>query len=104
VSSTLKKPRWTNATVLEDVTEVAKLKDAVRGEILVYGSYQLVRTLIEHDLVDELRLIVFPVVLGAGQRLFVEATDRTPLRLVRSQTLGEGLLLVIYEVVRTASR
>jgi dihydrofolate reductase len=104
VSSTLKKPRWTNATVLEDVTEVAKLKEAVRGEILVYGSYQLVRTLIEHDLVDELRLIVFPVVLGAGQRLFVEATDRTPLRLVRSQTLGEGLLLVIYEVVRTASR
>ena len=104
VSSTLKKPKWTNATVLKDVVkEVPKLKQEVGGDILVYGSYQLVRTLMEHRLVDEFRLIVFPVVLGAGERLFGETTDKTPLRLVRSQTLGEGLLLVTYEVVRAAS-
>jgi dihydrofolate reductase len=105
VSSTSKKPMWTNATVLNDVVkEVSKLKQEVRGDILVYGSYQLVRTLMEHRLVDEIRLIVFPVVLGAGERLFGQTTDKTPLRLVRSQTLGEGLLLVTYEVVRAASR
>ncbi len=105
VSSTLKKPRWTNATVLKDVVkDVSRLKQEVGGDILVYGSYQLVRTLIELRLVDEFRLTVFPVVLGAGERLFGETTDKTPLRLVRSQTLGEGLLLVTYEVVRAASR
>jgi dihydrofolate reductase len=105
VSSTLKKPKWTNSTVLKDgVKEVSKLKQEVGGEILVYGSYQLVRTLMEHRLVDEFRLTVFPVVLGAGERLFGETTDKTPLRLVRSQTIGEGLLLVTYEVARAASR
>jgi dihydrofolate reductase len=104
VSSTLKKPMWTNATVLEDVMEVSKLKQETRGEILIYGSYQLVRTLIEHRLVDEFRLVVFPVVLGAGERLFRETADKTPLRLVRSHTIGEGLLLLTYEVVRAASR
>jgi len=103
VSSTLKKPKWTNSTVLKDVVkEVPRLKREVNGDILVYGSYQLVRTLMEHRLVDEFRLIVFPVVLGAGERLFGETTDKTPVRLVRSQTLGEGLLLVTYEVVRAA--
>jgi dihydrofolate reductase len=105
VSSTLKKPKWTNSTVLKDVVkEVSKLKQEVGGDILVYGSYQLVRTLIEHRLVDEFRLVIFPVVLGAGERLFRETTDKTPLRLVRSHTIGEGLLLVTYEVVRAASR
>jgi dihydrofolate reductase len=104
VSSTLKKAKWTNATVLKDVVEeVPRLKQEIRGDILVYGSYQLVRTLLEHRLVDEFRLIVFPVVLGAGERVFGETTDKTPLRLVRSQTLGEGLLLVTYEVVREVS-
>ena len=98
VSSTLTKPKWTNATVLTDVEEVARVKQEVRGELLVYGSYALVRTLIEHRLVDEFRLLVFPVVLGAGERLFRETTEKTPLRLVRSQTVGEGLLLVTYEV------
>jgi len=102
VSSTLKKPKWTNSTVLKDAKEVSKLKREVEGEILVYGSYQLVRTLIEQRLVDEFRLLVFPVVLGAGERLFRETADKTPLRLVRSQTLGEGLLLVTYEVVPAA--
>ena len=104
VSSTLKKPMWTNATVLKDVQEVSKLKQEVGGDILVLGSYQLVRTLMEHRLVDEFRLIVFPAVVGAGERLFGETADGTPLRLVRSQTMGEGLLLVTYEVVRAASR
>ena len=105
MSSTLKKPKWTNATVLKDVVkEVPTLKQEVGGDILVYGSNQLVRTLMEHRLVDEFRLVVFPVVLGAGERLFGETTDKTPLRLVRSQTIGEGLLLVTYEAVRAASR
>ena len=104
VSSTLKKPKWTNSTVLKDVVkDVSKLKQEVGGEILVYGSYQLVRALMEHRLVDEFRLTVFPVVLGSGERLFGEITDKTSLRLVRSQTIGEGLLLVTYEVVRAAS-
>jgi dihydrofolate reductase len=99
----LKNPKWTNSTVLKDVVkEVPRLKREVTGDILVYGSYQLVRTLMEHRLVDEFRLIVFPVVLGAGERLFGETTDKTPVRLVHSQTLGEGLLLVTYEVVRAA--
>jgi len=104
VSSTLKKPMWTNATVLKNVNEVAKLKQEVQGEILVYGSYQLTQTLIEHRLVDEFRLLVFPVVVGSGDRLFRETADNTPLRLASSQILGEGLLLVTYEVVRAASR
>jgi dihydrofolate reductase len=102
VSSTLTKAKWTNATVLKDLKEVPKLKQKVRGDILIYGSYQLVRTLMEHRLVDELRLLVFPVVLGAGERLFGESTDKTPLRLVRTQTIGEGLVLLAYEVFRAA--
>jgi dihydrofolate reductase len=90
--------------VLKDVVkEVSKLKQEVGGDILIYGSYQLVRTLLEHRLVDEFRLVIFPVVLGAGERLFGETTDKTPLRLLRSQPIGAGLLLVTYEVVRAAS-
>lgn len=102
VSSTLKEPRWSNATVLrgEVVKEVSKLKAEVDGEILVYASYHLVPTLIEHDLVDEIRLVIFPVVLGGGDRLFGAIGKSTPLRLVRTETIGEGLLLVTYEVVR----
>jgi dihydrofolate reductase len=77
VSSTLEQPHWNNATVLKGdvVDEVSKLKQKVAGEVLIYASYQLVRTLIEHDLVDELRLVVFPVMLGAGERLFGETSD-----------------------------
>jgi dihydrofolate reductase len=102
VSSTLEQPHWNNATVLKGdvVDEVSKLKQEVAGEILVYASYQLVRTLIEHDLVDELRLVVFPVMLGAGERLFGETSDKKPLRLLSTRTIGDGLAFLTYELVR----
>jgi dihydrofolate reductase len=104
VSSTLKDAKWSNATIIKDdvVTQVGKLKQEIHGEILVYASYQLVQTLIEHDLVDELRLVIFPVVLGAGERLFGATSDKTPLRLVSVTTIGDGLTFVTYEVVRVA--
>jgi dihydrofolate reductase len=104
VSSTLKEPKWSNATVLKGdvVKEVSELKQLIGGDILIYASYQLVRTLIEHGLVDEFRLVIYPVVLGAGERLFGETSDKTPLRLVRTQTIGQGLPLLTYEVVRAA--
>jgi dihydrofolate reductase len=102
VSSTLQHPRWSNSTVLKGdvVNEVSKLKQELDGEILVYASYQLGRTLIEHDLVDELRLVVFPVVLGAGERLFGETSDKKSLRLLHTRTVGDGLASLTYEVVR----
>jgi dihydrofolate reductase len=102
VSSTLVDPHWNNSTVLKGdvVTEVSKLKKRLDGEIVVYASYQLGRTLIENDLVDELRLVVFPVVLGAGERLFGEASDKTALRLVDTGIVGDGLAFLTYEVVR----
>ena len=104
VSSTLQEPRWSNATVLRGnvVSEVSKLKQALDGDIVVYASYQLGRTLIEHDLVDELRLFVFPVVLGAGERLFGDTSDKKPIRLVDSRTVGNGLAFLTYEMVREA--
>jgi dihydrofolate reductase len=101
VSSTLEHPRWSNATVLTgDVpAEISKLKQAIDGEILVYASYRLGRTLIEHDLVDELRLVVFPVVLGVGERLFGETSDKKAMRLIDNRTLGDGLAFLTYEFV-----
>jgi len=104
VSSTLKEPRWTNATVLTgDVADaVSKLKQELDGDIVVYASTQLVHTLMEHDLVDELRLTVYPVVLGAGERLFGQTSDSRPLRLVSTQTIGDGLAFLTYERVRNA--
>jgi dihydrofolate reductase len=104
VSSTLEKPKWSNATVLRGdvVSEVSKLKRELDGDIVVYASYQLGRTLMEHDLVDELRLFVFPVVLGAGERLFGETSDKQPMRLVRARTIGDGLAFLTYERVRNA--
>jgi dihydrofolate reductase len=104
VSSDLEHPRWSNATVLKgDVAAgVSKLKQEIDGEILVYASYQLVRTLIEHDLADELRLVVFPVVLGAGKRLFGETSDRKPLRLLSTRTIGDSLAFLTYKVIRDA--
>ena len=104
VSSTLKDAKWSNSTIINGdvVSEVSKLKQEIRGEILVYASYQLVHTLIEHDLVDELRLVIFPVVLGAGERLFGATSDKKPLRLVDVTTIGDGLTFVTYEVVRDA--
>src|SRR5436309_3142590 len=102
VSSTLEDPDWHNTTVLKGdaVNEVSKLKQELNGEINVPASFQLARTLIEHDLVDELRLKIFPVVLGAGERLFGETSDKKSLRLLHTQTLGDGLAYVSYEVVR----
>src|SRR5207248_2050921 len=96
VSSTLEQPRWTNVTVLRGdvVDEVTKLKQQVTGEIVVYASYQLVRTLLEHDLVDGLRLFMFPMVLGAGERLFGETSDQKPVRLVDCRTVGDNLVLL----------
>jgi len=102
VSSTLEDAAWSNATVLKGdaVDEVVKLKQELDGDVLVYASYQLGRALLEHDIVDELRLFVFPVVLGDGERLFGETSDRKPLRLVESRTVGAGLVFVTYEVAR----
>ena len=103
VSSTLEDPQWNNSTVLRgDVaTEVSKLKQELDGEIVVPGSHQLVHTLLEHDLVDEVRLVVFPVVLGAGKRLFGETSDRRPMRLVDTKTIGDRLVLLAYARVRS---
>jgi dihydrofolate reductase len=99
VSSTLSKPEWTNSTVLDgDVVDaVSKLKQEKDGNIVVHGSARLVQTLIEHGLVDELRLMVFPVVLGAGKRVFGETSDKKRLRLADSTTVGDGVLILIYE-------
>ena len=104
VSSTLQEPKWSNSTVLKGdvVSEVSTLKQKVDGDIVVYASYQLERALIEHDLVDELRLFVFPVVLGAGERLFGEISDKKPLRLVDAKAVGHGLAFLTYEFVRDA--
>ena len=90
--------RWENSTILSGdfATEIAKLKDQVDGVILVAGSAQLVQGLVEHDLVDELRLMVFPVLLGSGKRLFGEHADKKPLRLVDSRTVGDGIELQTY--------
>src|ERR671922_998781 len=102
VSSTLTDPDWNNSTVLKGdvVDEVSKLKQELNGEVVVVASFQLVRTLMEHDLVDELRLKIFPVVLGAGERLFGETSDKKPMRLVDTQTVGEGVALLTYEPLR----
>ena len=104
VSSSLEHPDWNNSTVLQGdvVTAVTKLKQELDGEIVVPASYQLGRTLIEHDLVDELRLVVFPVVLGAGERLFGETSGKTSMRLLDTRTVGDGLAYLTYEVVREA--
>jgi dihydrofolate reductase len=104
VSSTLVEPEWANSTVLDGdvVQEVSKLKQELDGEIVIPASYQLGRTLLEHDLVDELRLVVFPVVLGTGERLFGETSDKKPMRLIDTKTIGDGLLFLAYEFVREA--
>src|SRR4051794_25966706 len=102
VSSTLEDPGWSNSIVLKGdvVSEISKLKHELDGDIVVPASYQLGRTLIERDLVDELRLVVFPVVLGAGERLFGETSAKRPMRLVDSRTIGDGLAFLTYEFVR----
>jgi len=102
VSSTLADPGWGNSTVVtgDAVREVSKLKERLAGEIVVPGSLQLVRALLGNDLADELRLLVYPYVLGAGERLFGELADKLPLRLVASRTVGENLPHLTYQVDR----
>jgi dihydrofolate reductase len=99
VSATLKDPEWTNSTVIAgDVpAEVRRVKDAVDGELQVHGSCRLVQTLIEHDLVDELHLMVFPVILGSGKRLFGDTSDKKALRLAESRTVGDGVGTLVYQ-------
>ena len=106
VSSTLEDPEWNNTTVLKGdvVNEVSKLKQDLNGDINVPASFQLARTLIEHDLVDELRLKIFPVVLGAGERLFGETSDKKPMRLVDTQSVGDGVAILTYERVRDVQK
>jgi dihydrofolate reductase len=98
VSSTLENPEWNNTTVLAGdlAEEVSKLRNTIDGDILVAGSARLVQALIEHDLVDELRLMVFPVVLGKGKRLFGETSAKKPLKLADSKFVGDGIAILIY--------
>jgi dihydrofolate reductase len=102
VSSTLEKADWTNSTVLEGdlAAGVAALRQKHDGDVVVNGSARLVQALIEHDLVDELRLMVFPVVLGSGRRLFGETSDKKRFRLTSSKTVGDGVAIQVYEPVR----
>jgi dihydrofolate reductase len=104
VSSTLDHLAWNNSTVIRGgvLNEVAKLKQELTGNIVVPASFQLVHALLEHDLVDELRLKIFPVVLGDGERLFGETSDKKPMRLVGTQAVGGGVALLTYERVRDA--
>ena len=99
VSSTLHDPAWTNMTVLrgEVVDEASALKQQLAGDIVVAGSFQLVHTLLEHDLVDELRLMIYPVVLRAGARLFGETSDKKPLRLIGNTTVAGDLAYLTYQ-------
>ena len=103
VSSTLHDPAWHNSTVLDGdaVSAVSALKQQLAGDIVVAASFQLVHTLLEHDLVDELRLMIYPVVLGAGKRLFGETSDKKPMRLVGNETVDD-LAFLTYELVRDA--
>ena len=100
VSSTLEDPDWTNSTVIEgdDLSEaVARIKDGHDGDVVVHGSAQLVQALLANDLLDELRLMVFPVVLGSGKRLWGESSDKTRLKLVDSRPVGdEGVVVLTY--------
>ena len=99
VSSTLDKAEWKNSTVLKGdvVKEVSKLRQKPGGDIVVHGSAQLVQTLLEHDLVDELRLMIFPVILGSGKRLFGETSDKKSMRLTDSKTVGKGVTILIFQ-------
>ena len=102
VSSSLHDPEWTNSTVLngDPLSEVTKLKRMVKGEIIVPASFELVSVLMEHDLVDELRLKLFPVVLGAGKRLFGETSEKKRMRLVDTRTVDGDVCFLTFERVR----
>jgi dihydrofolate reductase len=104
VSSTLGHPAWNNVTVLNgDVgSDVSTLRRDLAGDIVVYGSIQLAHTLMQHDLVDELRLMIYPVVLGTGERLFTETGQTKPMRLMQARTVGDGLIFATYQPARDA--
>jgi dihydrofolate reductase len=101
VSTTLTEPVWTNSTVVSGdvVSDVAKLKKTIDGDLVIYASYQLGKVLLAADLIDELRLFLFPVVLGSGVRLFDATVNRTSLRLTDDQAVGDGLRLLVFEVL-----
>jgi dihydrofolate reductase len=101
VSATLEDPAWNNSAVLRGdvLNEVSTLRQELNGEIVIPGSFQLVHALIEHDLVDEVRLKVFPVMLGAGARLFGQTSDKKPMRLLDTQTLEGGIVFLIYQPI-----
>jgi dihydrofolate reductase len=98
VSSSLEHPDWNNSKVLKGdvLNEVSKLKQALTGEIVVWASFQLVHELMDHDLVDELRLKIYPVVLGAGERLFAETSDKIAMRVVASQIVDGEVAFLTY--------
>jgi dihydrofolate reductase len=96
VSTTLDNADWSNTTVLKELDDVRRVKDEIDGDIVVHGSAQLVQGLIENDLVDELRLMVFPIVLGTGKRLFGETSDKKPLQLAATRTVGDGVSILTY--------
>jgi dihydrofolate reductase len=96
VSTTLESADWNNTTILRSLDDVAKAKDDVDGVMLVAGSAQLVQGLLERDLVDELRLMVFPVVLGTGKRLWGETSDKKAFTLADSKTVGEGIAILTF--------
>jgi dihydrofolate reductase len=104
VSSTIQDAKWNNSMVLKGdvINQVSKLKQDLDGDIVVPASHQLVRTLMEHDLVDQLRLMVHPVALGAGERLFDEVSDKQSMRLLDTRTIGDSLVFLAYEVVSEA--
>jgi dihydrofolate reductase len=100
VSSTLQDPQWNNTTVIgggDVVGSISKLREETSGELAVHGSAQLAAALLDHDLVDELRLMVFPIVLGSGKRLFGETSEKKPMRLRSSRTVGDGVAILTYE-------
>ncbi len=101
ISATLEDPEWNNTTVLRGdvVEEVTKLKEKYQGDVLVYGSPQLVQTLIEHDLVDAIHLQVYPIIVGAGKRLFADTSATKHLGLAEGKTVGDGVQILTYEKV-----
>jgi dihydrofolate reductase len=96
VSTTLESADWNNTTILRSLDDVPKLKDDVEGELVVHGSPTLVQGLLEQDLVDELRLMVFPVVLGSGKRLWGETSDKKPFTLADAKTVGDGIAILTF--------
>jgi dihydrofolate reductase len=105
VSSTLEAPEWNNSTVLSGnlADEVERLKREIDGKIVVHGSAQLAQSLLNRGLVDELRLMVFPVILGTGKRLFGATDGKRPLSLVEQRTVGEGVAILVYRPARSGA-